>query len=285
MRVQIDCYPCILGQLTSLAKKVTGDDDERRQIVKGLLQQVTDADEETTPPELAAGFHRAIREMTGIADGFRAVKDASTRLALELLPELQQLVAQSTDPFETAVRLAIGGNVIDYGVNPHFELSKAEQAIREVLELPFDRESAAELKRQMDRADSILYMLDNCGEAVVDRLLIERYRDKITLGMRGEPILNDVTEREAVLSGLGDLPRCDTGDMAPGVSMRYSSPQFLQTLRNADLVISKGQGNFESLESYDRPIFFLLKIKCSVVARRVDKPLGSLLIKGMNLHA
>lgn len=284
MRVQIDCYPCVLAQLSRLAKMATGDIDEQYRLIRRMLRKVVDADDRTTPPEFASFFNRIVSEVSGIDDAYQEVKDKSTQLGLELLPELRQLVAESSDPFEAAVRLAIGGNIIDYGVNPEFNLLEAEAGIREVFDLPFDREACADLKRRMDRAKSIFYMLDNCGEAVVDRLLMEPYADKLTIGVRGFPILNDVTRREAKLSGIDFAPIVDTGDRAPGVSLRNSSREILDALSRADLVISKGQGNFESLEEeFTRPIYFLLRVKCKVVAERLNRPLGSIQIIGRNL--
>ena len=122
-------------------------------------------------------------------------------------------------------------------------------------------------------------------QAVIDRLLIEPYREKITVGVRGKPILNDVTRREAALSGITGVPIVDTGDCAPGVSLRRSRPELLEAMQKADVVISKGQGNFESLdeEFTARPIFFLLRVKCAVVSRRVASPLGAIKIIGKNL--
>lgn len=284
MRVQIDCYPCILSQLSRLAKLATTDTEEQYRLIRRMLRKVVDADDRTTPPEFASVFNRIVSEVSGIDDAYQEVKDKSTQLGLELLPELRQLAAESSDPFEAAVRLAIGGNIIDYGVNPEFNLLEAEAGIREVFDLPFDREACADLKRRMDRAKSIFYMLDNCGEAVVDRLLMEPYADKLTIGVRGFPILNDVTRREAKLSGIDFAPIVDTGDRAPGVSLRNSSPEILDALSRADLVISKGQGNFESLEEeFTRPIYFLLRVKCKVVAERLNRPLGSIQIIGRNL--
>ncbi len=285
MRVQVDCYPCILSQLSELAKRAAPDASGQHAIVKRLLKLVFEADEATTPPEFAAMFHSLMSELTGVADPLREIKDRSTELGLALLPELRRLVQEAADPFEASVRLAIGGNVIDYGVNPNFKLDEAESRIREVLTLPFDRELCAEFKRRLDAAKSIFYMLDNCGEAVIDRLLIEPYRDRITVGVRGRPILNDVTRREAALSGIEGVPIVDTGDCAPGVSLRRSRPELLEAMRRADVVVSKGQGNFESLdeEFTGRPIFFLLRVKCDVVSRRVASPLGAIKIIGKNL--
>ena len=241
-------------------------------------------DPATCPPTYAAHLHKMVRERLNCADPYLQIKAKSNQLAQSVIPAAHKLISESDSPFEAAVRLAIGGNIIDYGVNPNFELHEAEKRIREVFDLPFDRELCAEFRRRLDTAGSIFYMLDNCGEAVIDRLLIERYRDKITVGVRGYPILNDVTRREAALSGIEGVRIVDTGDRAPGVSLRHSGRELLDAMRGADVVVSKGQGNFESLdEGCERPVFFLLRVKCRVVAERVQSPLGSIRLIGRNL--
>ncbi|MBP5531442.1 MAG: DUF89 family protein, partial [Lentisphaeria bacterium] len=184
-----------------------------------------------------------------------------------------------------ALLFAIGGNIIDYGVNQDFDIESAERQILQVLDYEYDRESAAELRRRMESADDIVYILDNCCEAVIDRLLIERFPGKITVAVRGRPILNDVTREDASASGLDSVPMIDNGDGAPGVSLRRSSPEFLERLRSADLVIAKGQGNFEAMgdEFTARPAFYLLRTKCEVICSQLGAKLNSIQIIGRNL--
>ncbi len=285
MKLQLGCYHCLFKQMTMLAKESSDCPDAQLQLLRKLLREFADAAPEVTPPEFAARFYGLWQERTGITDPYRHVKDRSTELAQSLMPDLRRIITDSNRPFEHAVRLAIGGNIIDYGVNPAFDLDSAEAAIREVLHLPLDPHRLSDLEKRLDQADSIFYMLDNCGEAVIDRLLIERYRNKITIGVRGKPIFNDITRRELAASGLADLPTVDTGTMVPGVSLSQSSPELLETMRRADLVLAKGQGNFESLDGYDRPIYFLFRVKCQVLSQQLGAPLGALQIIGKNLHA
>lgn len=282
MAIPFECYGCILGSLPGLAERATDDAAERHRLVKEFLQVIASADEETTPPEFAAYFHRRVKEISGVEDFYREEKDASTELAEQLLPELKKRVEQAEDPFEMAVRFVMGGNIIDYGANPDFDLNTAEKAICEVMDMPLDLNAVSALKEAMARAGSILYMLDNCGEAVIDHLLIDEYKDKITIGVRGRAILNDVTPEEAIRSGYGGMPLIHTGDMAPGASLRTSSPEFLDALQKFDLIIAKGQGNYETLCTLERPIFHLLRIKCHVIAQRTGKENGSLYIEGRN---
>ena len=239
-----------------------------------------------SPPELAALYYEYFERKTGISDPFRREKRLSTELALHLLPELRKLVDDAGEGgFDRALLLAIGGNIIDYGVNPDFDIESAERQIFQVLNLDYDRKGAAELRRRMEKAGDIIYILDNCGEAVIDRLLIERFANKITVAVRGRPILNDVTRDDAIASGLDSVPIIDNGDGAPGVSLRRSSPEFLARLRSADLVIAKGQGNFEAMgdDFTERPAFYLLRTKCEVICNQLNAKLNSIQIIGRNL--
>ena len=142
-----------------------------------------------------------------------------------------------------------------------------------------------ELRRRMESAVKIVYILDNCGEAVIDRLLIELFPRKITVAVRGRAILNDVTREDALASGLDFVPIVDTGDNTPGVSLPHCSAEFLATLRSVDLVIAKGQGNFESMgeEFRDRPTFYLLRTKCAVICEQLGAELNTIQILGRNL--
>lgn len=286
MKTTYDCIPCIVSHIVHVAKMVTMDDELRREIIKKTLAEVVDADFSITPPEQARLFHKIIRKVTGVDDPYREVKDCSTKFALELLPFFRDVIATKSDRFDAIVRLVIGGNIIDYGADKDFQLDSAKQKILDVFDMPLDMDAVRQLEHAMNSAKTILYIADNCGEAVFDRLLIEPYREKIILGVRGEPILNDITMREVAESGLEGLPVriVDTGDMTPGVSINHSSREFMDEMFNADLVVAKGQGNFETLSDYDRPIFFLLRSKCKVISALLGGgELGSLHVIPKNI--
>lgn len=239
-----------------------------------------------SPPELAAEYFELYAKMSGIEDGFEEIKRRSTELGRALYDELETLCIDSgNDAFINRVKLAISGNMIDYGVNPDFDLDCAEKHIREVLELPCDAEALDDLKCRIEKAENILYILDNCGEAVLDRLLLETMKDKVTIGVRGMPIINDITRKELAASALDDFPVIDTGCNAPGAPLRLISPEFRHKMESVDLVIAKGQGNFESLEGFftARPIYFLFRAKCPVIQKYLDVSFGSLQIVGRNL--
>ena len=266
MRIQPGCYRCILDQCAELALESAP--AERNARLREYLETVLTHLDVGTPPELAEALFDIHRKRTGIDDPFAEKKRASTELALQLLSEFSAEVDASDDPFLSALRFAIGGNVIDYGATPGFRLETAAAAIRQAADQPLDLNAAEELRRRTAEARNVLYILDNCGEAVFDRLLIDRIgANKVTLGVRGGAIINDVTRAELESSGLGGLPVIDTGARLPGVSLKRSSPEFLAAVRRADAVIAKGQGNFESL--YGEPeyanVFFLFRVKCPVL--------------------
>ncbi len=284
MKITFDCVPCIISHIVHMAKMITDNDEQRLKIVKQSLAKVVEADFSVSPPEQTRLFHRVIKEISGVDDPYREIKDQSTECALNLLPLLREELKQRGNQFDAIVRVVIGGNIIDYGANRNYDLNDVWGQMQEVFDLSLDSDAVKRLKAAMDAAEKIFYVADNCGEAVFDRLLIEPYRHKITLGVRGEPVLNDITPREIASSGLDIVPYLHTGDMTPGVSMQHSSKEFIDGMREADLVIAKGQGNFESLHEYDRPIFFLLRVKCQVIAELIGTAkLGDMQIISSNI--
>jgi hypothetical protein len=215
--------------------------------------------------------------VTGVNDPFRDLKAKSIDKALALYPSLKRLLGEAKDPLETAVRLAIAGNVIDFGANPDFQL---EQDIEEVFQKAPAINHYQGFKEQLGRAQDIVYLGDNAGETVFDRLLIETMNKPVTFVVRESPIINDATEEDALASGLGEVATIvSSGCDAPGTVLGGCSEPFLAHLDRADLIISKGQGNYETLSQEKRPIFFLLKAKCPVIARDLGVKVGDIVIK------
>ena len=204
-------------------------------------------------------------------------------------------VAQERDPpdmseFEKRLRLAIAGNILDFSIYADLDIAAAMETMKEAFTKPICGTLAAssadaqerippgdivvELKRRMDAAKSILWIFDNCGEAVFDRLLIEPYREKITLAVRGKPAFNDLTRAELAESGYpegfaaGGVVSNDDG--VPGVVDATCGDAFRAAFSRADLIVAKGQANFETMsDRTDKPIAFLFLAKCPVVCREV----------------
>ena len=225
-----------------------------------------------TPPEVASAFYDILQRHSDVDDLYEEEKIYSTQFALAIYDEFEQKLIRSSNRFADIIKLVIAGNIIDYGADKDFTIEKARNYVAAALEKEIEQEKAKKLKSLMDQAETIFYVADNCGEVVFDRFLINEYRDKITLGIRGKAILNDVTWKEVEMSQLGDLPIVTTEDNAPGVSLKKCGKDFLKHLNNSDLVIAKGQGNYETLHEIDRPICHLLCIKCDMMSKLVNIP-------------
>jgi uncharacterized protein with ATP-grasp and redox domains len=251
--------------------------EEQHEILRQALAMAASLDFEKSPPAMAKKIHAIIRQITGVEDAYVKIKDESTAFALEMLPFLRHEVEKSEHPFETTIRLVIAGNIIDFGTDHNFNLNSVHQIIADALKQQIDLNAIGRLHKRIIESDRILYIADNCGEIVFDRLLIEPYKEKITLAVRGNPILNDATRREAEMSGINEIVNIiDTGDAIPGVILENCSDEFKEHFAKSDFIISKGQGNFETMLETDRPVFFLFMSKCQVIATLLDSEIGSL---------
>lgn len=231
----------------------------------------------TQPPVLIGqAIHRRLRELAGGIDPYLDAKHAFNTLVLTLVPELRRMIRHAADPLRMTTRLAIAANVIDLGPNASLTPEEALAALRGVLDQPF-REDWEAFVAALTQARRILYLADNAGEIVVDRLLIEAIGpDKVTVAVRGGPVINDATIDDARQVGLDTLVEViSNGSDAPGTVLTECTEAFQERFEAADLIIAKGQGNFESLSEVKHPMFFLFKVKCQVVATHIGLPVGT----------
>jgi len=179
-----------------------------------------------------------------------------------------------------AVRLAIAGNVIDLGVKSNLNESQIHEAIETCLTEPLEGD-LKQFAAAITGATRILYLTDNAGEIVLDRLLIEQLpREKVTVAVRGTPVINDATRTDAETAGItGLVPVIDNGSDAPGTILEDCSGVFRRHFAEADLIIAKGQGNYETLREVPRPLYFLLRVKCPVLAQDLGCPVGRLVLR------
>ena len=284
MRTYFDCVPCFVRQVLDSVRMTTDDTRLHEKVLREALNMASEMDLSQSPPAMARKIHRFIREITGVHDPYLEVKNRFNRLALQMYPDLKQQVEASADPLDTAVRLAIAGNIIDFGVDSTVEESRVESAIAEALTGPLDNKMLEEFRDAMSRAEDILYLGDNAGEIVFDRLLIEQLPcEKITFVVKGGPILNDAVMEDAQIVGLTDVVDViDNGSDAPGTILESCSETFRRLFDQSDLVIAKGQGNYETLSDVDKNIFFLVRPKCSVLARHLGREIGSLVLSRSN---
>jgi len=276
MNTCLDCLPCIFRQTLDAVRRVSDDTAFHEQVVRQVAEWIRVADLSESPPVMAQRLHRYLRNLTGIDDPYAEAKAHDNVLALSLLPELRKCLAISDDPFTLAVRLAIAGNLIDLGPKSDLTADEVITSIRHVEQERFSGDVAA-LRRRADNARTILYLADNAGEIVLDRLLIEALgSERVTVAVRGAPVINDATLADAQTAGLHEMVEViSNGSDVPGTLLAECSPEFRKYFDQADLVISKGQGNFETLSEASRDICFLFKVKCPVIAERVDLALGT----------
>ena len=280
MRTYFDCIPCFIRQALDSIRLITDDEDIAEQVMRKVLRLACKMDLRQSPPAMGREIHRIIRKLTGNHDPYREIKKRFNRLALKMYPELKQQVEISTDPFQTAVRLAIAGNIIDFGVNSVLEQSYVEKTIADSLTEPLDMRALEEFRSETARAKDILYLGDNAGEIVFDRLLIEQLPcENITFVVKAGPIINDATMEDAKIAGLTEMVNViDNGSDAPGTILESCSEAFRRQFSEADLVISKGQGNYETLSDVDKDVFFVLRAKCPVISRHLGCEVGSLVL-------
>jgi uncharacterized protein with ATP-grasp and redox domains len=276
MKTSLDCVPCFLRQTIDAVRMASADSSLHERIVREVLFWASDMVLDESPPVLGQRIHRRLRELTGVEDPYRMAKDHLNRLALSLLPELKTEIEAAPDPLITAVRLAIAGNVMDLGVNRNLRESDVRDSIRQALAEPFAGEQNG-FRQAVGAARSILYLADNAGEIAIDRLLIEQLSPaRVTLAVRGAAVINDATMADARAVGLYEIVETiDNGSDAPGTVLEDCSENFRQRFSEADLVLAKGQGNFETLSEEPRDIFFLFKVKCPLVAAHVGLPVGT----------
>jgi len=280
MKTFFDCIPCFVRQALDSVRLVTDDESIHERLLREVLREAGKMDLRQSPPEMGQHIHRLIRELTGERDPYRRIKERFNRLALDLYPELEARLQSSTDPMATAVRLAIAGNVIDFGVNSHLNEAHVHQAIEQALTTPFDGDVETFAAAVSD-AEGILFLADNAGEIVFDRLLIEQMPPgKVTVTVKGSPVINDATMEDAETAGLTELVEViDNGSDAPGTILEDCSEGFRRRFDKADLIIAKGQGNYETLSEVEKDIFFILKAKCPVIARHLGCQVDSMVLR------
>lgn len=276
MRTLPDCIPCFMRQTLEAARQATNDESIHEAALRKIGKEISRMDLDRPPPIMGAILHRTVRELTQNEDPYKKSKDICNQSALKLYSEMSELVVSSADPLETALKIAIAGNVIDFSVSPDADQLDIRSAIDEVLAQPLHVDTVDQFREVVRNAHSIMYLGDNAGEIVFDRILIEQLpKDKLTYVVKGCPTINDVTRDDAHATGITDLVEViDTGSDIPGVVLEECREAFRRQFQQADLIISKGQGNYECLSDMDKDIFFVFKAKCSSVATHLGCDIG-----------
>ncbi len=282
MQTYLDCYPCLLRQALSAARRAGASEDQQHRILLNTMEELSAFPPGSTPPQLAYRIHHQVQQLTNNIDPYRDDKAQATQQALALYPELKKKVSEASDPLEMAVRIAIAGNIIDLGVADSYDL---ETTLKRVLTQAFAINDLAALRSALAQSESVLYLADNAGETVFDRVLIESIDLPVTYVVKASPIINDATYEDAVAAGIDQVAEIiDNGSNAPGTLLDQCSDVFRKHFTQAGLIIAKGQANYESLSDTSAPIFFLLQAKCNVIARDLGIAEGGTVLKQQKIN-
>ncbi|MDW7773446.1 MAG: ARMT1-like domain-containing protein [Desulfobulbaceae bacterium] len=272
MRTGNECLLCLTRQAVAAAGLSSEDPAIRQRVANEIGKLIGCLDPSLTPPENAVTVYAKIAEITGINDPYKHLRQESNRMALGLRDSIRNRIRRSGQPFRTAVHYAVAANIIDYGTGRDFD---AMRRLSDCLgqDLLFDDTERLRLELEKGAGRKLLYLADNSGELVFDGLLVEQIKNmgwEVTAAVKSTPILNDATLEDAEECGMQDICRVITnGTGCPGTPLSSCSEEFRSFFHESDLIISKGQGNFETLSEADRPIYFLLTVKCAAVGKQI----------------
>ncbi|RLE39167.1 hypothetical protein DRJ12_00690 [Candidatus Acetothermia bacterium] len=293
MRIYLDCFPCFMRQALEAARMATDDPRVQREVLDRTAELLPTIPMDAIPVDIGQLVHRIVREVTGVPDPYEGVKQGSNDRALSLYPTLKAQVERSDDPLLAALKIAGAGNIMDFGPNLALDPDRSidrvmNDSLTQALNEPLDHAQYRAFQGKLADIEKIIYLGDNAGEIVFDKILIEelvRRGKGVTFVVRGSPIINDATMDDARYVGMEEVATVITnGSDAVGTSLSDCSPEFRAVFQSAEMIVSKGQGNFEGLSDIPGPIFFLFKVKCPVVAREVGARIGTLVLKGQTLE-
>lgn len=290
MRTYLDCIPCFYRQALDAARIAGTDELIQKKIIDELSQLIPNFSLETTPPEMGRAIYSLVGKISGVKDPFKEIKENSNKFALKLYPKLKQEINNSEDRLLAAVKLSIIGNIIDYGAKNSLNVVEEIDYLFQGNFIVNNENNSTifkynQFKEALNKVNNIIYLADNAGEVVFDRLLVEELVEElgkqVIYVVRGKPIINDALIEDAIFCRVNKAAKItSSGSDAPGTIMKYCSPEFIELYQNAELIISKGQGNYETLSEEDKSIFFLFKAKCPVIAKDVGCNVGDMVLVG-----
>jgi len=276
MAIESECILCMMRQAQDVCNFVGADESAKQSVLKRVMQILISGIDEDPADGINFLIHEELKKLTNHADPYKNVKEESIKKALEIFPRMISLVEKSDEPLKTAVELCIAGNVIDFGPSNMHDI---ETSINEVLRSNKQHFDFNSFQDEIIRSQTIVILGDNAGETVFDRILIHKLNHKVYYAVKSKPILNDAVMDDAVNSGLAQVATIiENGSPRSGTYLPQCSQDFLDLFYSTDMVISKGQANFETLVNETRRIFFLFKVKCKLLSRKHNLPLGEFVL-------
>lgn len=279
MKLHAECVDCILGQAQRVASKINATPQLTKQIEAVADKYAKKFSFSLTPVQVATPLYEELAVLANKKDLYDEAKKIATLQALEMLPQLQEMIETAKDSLLAAGKMAVAGNVIDLATQDEFDLT---QTVADVLDASFGEDDFKELFENLSEAKTLLYLADNAGEHIFDGLFMKQLNISfpkltITYMTRGNAIINDVTLEEALHDGLDQYAHVKSSGMrTPGFILADASADVTDTFMHADVVIAKGMGNFECMTEINvRDVYHLFKVKCSVVSAFTGFAIGT----------
>lgn len=268
------CLPCVVNQAIKIAN-ITGV-DKKEELLREIFTYLSKMDFEVTTPEIIGEVFDKIKKYTNNQDPYKETRNYYNTLFLKLLPEFERKIEQAEKSFQLAMRYAIVGNIIDFNPIHNTLLEDIFDCFEKMEEFELAIDDSKTLTEDILNAEILLYLGDNCGEICMDKIFLKKIKElnpdiKILFGVRGKPVVNDSIAEDAFAVGIDEYAEViDNGDGSLGTVLNRTSPEFKEVYRKADVVIAKGQANYECLSEENKNIYFLLMTKCDVIASDID---------------
>ncbi len=276
MKATLDCLECFVRQALRDARRATDDPETQRSIINEVARLVPRADLGQSPAALSLAAYETVSRLSGVPDPFAQVKREQNEMALELEDELRERVRNSADPLDTALHIAAAGNIIDLGILADEEID-VHTAVEDAMRQRFAVDHTRAFRKALEMCDDLLFLCDNSGEIVFDKILIEELvrHTRVTAVVKAAPILNDATHEDARMAGLDKVCEViDNGGAFIGSPLELVPEWFLARMRQAGIILGKGQGNYETVDDFPGDVYLILRSKCPVVAEHMGVPLG-----------
>jgi uncharacterized protein with ATP-grasp and redox domains len=287
VKASLDCLECIAKQTLRAARCASDDPAVHREALNRVARAIPEMDLDISPAVLSRIAYEASRDVSGNPDPYYEHKREQNALALELEPEMREILDQSDNRLMAALHLAAAGNVIDLGTMQAHEID-VQRVVREVMAEGFAVDHTGHLLRSLEQCNDLLYLLDNAGEIVFDKLLIEELlkHTPVTAVVKAAPIINDALLEDAEQVGLTEVCQViDNGGAFIGSPVDEVPTHFLARMHAADVIIGKGQGNFETIDVFDGDVYMILRAKCEVVAAHMGVKYGQVGLIGTRARA
>lgn len=285
MKAEFDCIPCMIRQTIETARIAVDNKELQRKTINAILHYLQQAKFDVSPPELGKQIYKIIKDITGSEDPYYDLKFKFNKYALKHYAGFKRLIYLNENPILLAAKLAISGNLLE--ISADSDAAQLQKILDAANQIKFNINDLELFIDDLSRVKKILYLADNAGEIVFDKLFIEVLQRfyperalKFTVAVRGAPIINDATMEDAQFINMEQVASViDTGDDAPAMLLNNISDEMRSYYEDSEMVISKGQGNFETLHEESKLIYFLVKVRCPIIGAELGTPENSLVLK------